>query len=104
MLKQYKKGTPDSTDDTWTAVNRENGPVYFFEQTYDQDGNRVPSSRESAFTTHHTEMQHSAQDVCTTWREHTYKTETNDNSAAGSCSLQGMAVIAAIALQIFSCI
>jgi hypothetical protein len=66
-------------------VNSESGPVFFFEQTYDeQDGSRMPAVRESLFTTHHTEQKHSPQDVCTTWREHTYKTETNDSNAASS--------------------
>ena len=64
-----REGLPE-----WSAVSDDTGPLYFFEQTYEEDS-RVPTAFESVFTTHHTE-EGTAQEVCELWAKHTYKTES----------------------------
>ena len=77
-----REGKPSASEISWDAVYDKDGPVYFFEQSYDEEVGREPSTRESVFTTHHTEQKHTAQEVCTTWRNHTYKTETHYSNAS----------------------
>jgi hypothetical protein len=71
-----REGTPDLAATEWRVVSDEKGPVFRVEQNYTVNG-RIPMAGESIFTTHHTEQEsHTAQEVCKTWAEHTYKSES----------------------------
>ena len=73
-----REGTPNTAATAWAVVSDKTGPVFRFEQVYTEEGGRVPALGESDFTTHHTEQEsYTAQEVCKTWSEHTWKTESS---------------------------
>ena len=80
-----RKGTEDIYS-PWNFMRDATGPIFVFDQ--ESTEGRTPKAGESAFTTHHTEQDsYTAQEVCVTWAEHTWKSEA---SGAVSLRLFGM--------------